>query len=193
MLLCPTATRPMDNDNDWGTFKAAQRDISLPSPPGGSFVYTFSYSINSWTNYMHGDRGERLEEWFWKRADDTACIATGTRTRNGKTASTNNIPVFADSTWHDAWPRHTDAPSESGDAFGIMDQGTSGEMNHFAIDRHNGFVNFLFMDWSVRRVGLKENWTLKWHRAFETAGPYTRAGGARPEDWPPWIRNYKDY
>ncbi len=191
MLLCPTATRAMESTNDWGTFKAAQRDMDLPG--GGSYLYTFSYSINSWTNYMHGDRGARLEEWFWKRAEDTRCIDPGTRAYNGKTASPNNIPVFGDSTWHDAWPRHTDAPSVTGDAFGIMDQGTSGEMNHFCIDRHNGFVNFLFMDWSVRRVGLKENWTLKWHRAFETGGPYTRAGGARPEDWPVWLRNYKDY
>ncbi|MGB2865017.1 MAG: type II secretion system protein, partial [Sedimentisphaerales bacterium] len=191
MLLCPTATRPMENAHDWGTFKAAQRDIPLPG--GGSYLYTFSYSINSWTNYMHGDRGDRWEEWFWKRADDTRCIAPGTRTPNGRSASPNNIPVFADSTWHDAWPRDTDAPSQTGDAFGIMDQGTSGEMNHFCIDRHNGFVNYLFMDWSVRRVGLKENWTLKWHRSFITSGPYTRAGGVRPEDWPVWLRNYKDY
>jgi len=66
-------------------------------------------------------------------------------------------------------------------------------MNHFAIDRHNGFVNFLFMDWSVRHVGLKENWTLKWHRGYVTSGPYTTAGGARPEDWPVWLRRYKDY
>jgi len=191
MLLCPTATRVMVDDNDWGTFKAAQRDINRPG--GGSYLYTFSYSINSWTNYMHGDRGDRWEEWFWKRADDTRCINPGTRTPSGKSASTNNIPVFADATWHDAWPRHTDAPSLTADAFGITDQGTSGEMNHFAIDRHNGFVNFLFMDWSVRHVGLKENWTLKWHRGYVTSGPYTTAGGARPEDWPVWLRRYKDY
>jgi prepilin-type N-terminal cleavage/methylation domain-containing protein/prepilin-type processing-associated H-X9-DG protein len=177
MLLCPTATRIMENNNDWGTFKAAQRDINLPG--GGSYLYTFSYSINSWTNYMHGPRGDRPEEWFWKSALDVK--------------GANQVPVFADSTWHDAWPRHTDTPSLTGDAFGIMDQGTSGEMNHFVIDRHGGFVNFLFMDWSVRHVGLKENWTLKWHRQFEQANIWTRAGGARPDDWPEWLRRYKDY
>jgi len=177
LLLCPTATRLMANASDWGTFKAAERTVSTPG--GGSQRYVFSYSINSWTNYMHGNRGDRLEEWFWKN-----CVGV---------KNANKIPVFADSTWHDAWPRHTDTPSQTGDAFGIMDQGTSGEMNHFCIDRHNGFVNFLFMDWSVRPVGLKENWTLKWHRAFETAGPWTRAGGVRPEDWPVWLRRYKDY
>ena len=102
-------------------------------------------------------------------------------------------PVFGDSTWYDAWPRHTDQPAVTMDAFGIMDQGTSNEMQHFCIDRHDGFVNLLFMDWSARDVGLKELWTLKWHRAYVTNGPWTRAGGARPEDWPVWMRSYKDY
>ena len=61
------------------------------------------------------------------------------------------------------------------------------------INRHNGYVNGLFFDWSVRRVGLKELWTLKWHRKFNVAGPWTKAGGARPEDWPEWMRGFKDY
>lgn len=191
LLLCPTATRIMENEYDWGTFKAAVRDVQLPG--GGSYLYTFSYSINSWTNYMHGDREDRLEEWFWKRADETATIANGTRALDGKSVSPNSVPVFADSTWHDAWPRDTDIPSQTPDAFGIRDQGTSGEINHFCIDRHKGFVNFLFMDWSVRRIGLKELWTLKWHRAYNTANVFTRAGGVSPDDWPAWLSSYKDY
>ena len=191
MLLCPTATRVMASGSDWGTFKAATRDVDLPG--GGSYIYTFSYSINSWTNYMHGDRGSRLEEWFWKNTQNNTSVVPGTRTPAGRPVSTNNIPVFGDATWHDAWPRPTDEPAPYMDAFGIGNQGTSGEMNHFSIDRHNGFINMLFMDWSAGNVGLKELWTLKWHRAFDTTGPWTRAGGARPEDWPTWLRRYKDY
>jgi prepilin-type processing-associated H-X9-DG protein len=177
MLLCPSATREMENDMDWGTFKAAVRVMSTPG--GGSRRYVFSYSINSWTNYMHGDRGDRLEEWFWKNVNSAK--------------NTNNIPVLGDATWHDAWPRHTDEPSPTMDAFGIGNKGTSGEMNHFCIDRHNGFVNLVFMDWSVRNVGLKELWTLKWHKAFDTNGPWTKAGGATAGDWPQWLRRYRDY
>ena len=51
----------------------------------------------------------------------------------------------------------------------------------------------LFMDWSVRKVGLKELWTLKWSRDFDTAGPWTLAGGVKPEDWPAWMQRFKDY
>jgi prepilin-type processing-associated H-X9-DG protein len=191
MLLCPTATRVMASTADWGTFKAAQRDVSRPG--GGSYLYTFSYGINSWTNYMHGDRGDRWEEWFWKNTQNNTSVVPGTRTPTGRTVSTNNIPVFGDCTWHDAWPRHTDQPAENMDAFGIGNQGTSGEMNHFSINRHNGFINMLFMDWSIRNTGLKENWTLKWHRSFDTMGPWTRAGGVLASDWPRWLQRFKDY
>ncbi len=191
MLLCPTATRVMASTADWGTFKAAQRDVSRPG--GGSYLYTFSYGINSWTNYMHGDRGDRWEEWFWKNTQNNTSVVPGARTPTGRTVSTNNIPVFGDCTWHDAWPRHTDQPVENMDAFGIGNQGTSGEMNHFSINRHNGFINMLFMDWSIRNTGLKENWTLKWHRSFDTMGPWTRAGGVMASDWPRWLQRFKDY
>ena len=191
MLLCPTATREMLHEGDWGTFKAAVR--TLPLPEGGSHRFVFSYCINSWTNYMHADRGARWEEWFWKNTQNNTTVIPETRITEGKRVSTNKIPVLGDGTWHDAWARHTDAPSQNMDAFGIMDQGTAGEMNHFCIDRHNGFVNMLFMDWSVRNVGLKELWTLKWHRSYVTDGPWTRAGGVSPSDWPRWLQRYKDY
>jgi len=182
MLLCPTATRLMRDFSDWGTFKAASLD-----------QYVFSYGINSWTNSVNQDRGARLVEWFWRSVQNNTTVVPDTRQIEGRPVSTNMIPVFGDSTWYDAWPRHTDTPSNNMDAFGIGDQGTSGEMNHFCIDRHDGFVNLLFMDWSIRNVGLKELWTLKWHRAYVTSGPWTKAGSVQPDDWPEWLRRYKDY
>jgi prepilin-type N-terminal cleavage/methylation domain-containing protein len=63
-------------------------------------------------------------------------------------------------------------------------------------DKMRGFprdVNCVFMDFSVRKIGLKQLWTLKWHRQFETAGPWTKAGGVQPEDWPEWMKRFKDY
>ena len=66
-------------------------------------------------------------------------------------------------------------------------------MAPFCINRHNGYVNGLFLDWSVRKVGIKELWTLKWNLQFDTANPWTKAGGVQPEDWPQWMRGFKDY
>ena len=175
LLKCPTATR-IDEYGQEGTFMAMTRTCATPD--GGSYPFEFSYGINNWTNAMTQARGARLEEWFWK-----------TTNVNGQ----YQIPVFADSTWHDGWPLHTDTPIETPWDFGGGNTGTTGEINHHCIDRHNGWVNFLFMDWSVRHIGLKELWTLKWNRNFDTKNVWTKAGGCIPSDWPQWLRKYKDY
>jgi prepilin-type processing-associated H-X9-DG protein len=60
------------------------------------------------------------------------------------------------------------------------------------INRHRGTINVLFLDSSVRKLGLKGLWTLKWRRDFNTAGPWTKAGGVKPEDWPQWMRGFPD-
>ena len=61
------------------------------------------------------------------------------------------------------------------------------------IDRHHGGINILFKDGAVRKVGLKELWTLRWHEQYNKAGPWTKAGGVQAHDWPEWMRKFKDY
>jgi prepilin-type N-terminal cleavage/methylation domain-containing protein/prepilin-type processing-associated H-X9-DG protein len=68
-----------------------------------------------------------------------------------------------------------------------------GDWSYVCMNRHNGGINSLFLDWSVRKVGLKEIWTLKWDEGWDTSGPWTKRGGALPEDWPAWTRGFKDY
>ena len=183
LFLCPTAKRVVLGSSDWGTFKAQPRTLQnrYPAPgEGANKEFIFSYSINSWTNYMIKGRGShRPVENFWKNAHNS---------RGG-----NNIPVFGDNTWHDAWPQVLDTPPPTSDAAGWGSFGTRDEMWQFCINRHGGFVNLLFMDWTVRKVGLKELWTLKWHRSFDTSGYWTLAGGVRASDWPKWMRSFKDY
>ena len=87
-----------------------------------------------------------------------------------------NIPLILDSPDRMGMHRNTNRPPQT-----------------FCINRHNGHINSLFLDWSVRRVGLKELWTLKWDDQSDTTGPWTKAGGVQPEDWPKWMRNFKDY
>jgi prepilin-type N-terminal cleavage/methylation domain-containing protein/prepilin-type processing-associated H-X9-DG protein len=72
--------------------------------------------------------------------------------------------------------------------------GPGGEdSSSFCINRHNGYINGLFLDWSVRKIGLKELWTLKWNEDFDMTGPWTKAGGVQAGDWPSWMRGFKDY
>lgn len=61
------------------------------------------------------------------------------------------------------------------------------------INRHQGAINLLFLDLSVSDVGLKGLWTLRWNLGFDTHGPWTKAGGVEPQDWPEWMRGFKDY
>ena len=184
MRKCPTATRVVLGSGDWGTFKA----WTTPTPfqnryptagEGATKIFEGSYGTSNWIDYMAANRGARLKEWFWKSTQNVTNAA--------------QIPIIADNTWHDAWPLATDAPVALPFDYGWGDKGTSGEMNQFCIDRHNGFVNFAFADWSARRVGLKELWTLQWHRAYNVNGSWTKAGGMTPADWPQWLRKYKDY
>ncbi len=183
MRFCPTAVREVESSGDWATFKAWYKDAANRYPAGGEGPqkhFVGSYSINNWTNYSPDGRGgNRPAAWFWK----------GTQS----VPRANEVPLFGDNTWHDAWPLHTDQPVTLPFDYGWGDKGTSGEMNQFCIDRHNGWTNLAFVDWSVRHVGLKELWTLKWHREYKVDGPYTRAGGMTPDQWPQWLRKYKDY
>lgn len=176
MWCCPQAT------------KAWQTQI-----PQGNFFYVAwehdgdigSYGLNGWilnlpASKESGNRGNGWgrtpAEWHW-------------HTPHVKNA--NNVPVFTGSWWVDSWPRENDEPPSTDK--GPPDRPNWNEMNRVCVDRHGGFVNCLFADWTVRKVGLKELWTLKWSRGYNVNGPWTKAGGATPEKWPQWMRHYKDY
>ena len=98
-----------------------------------------------------------------------------------------NIPAFLDATLYASAPGDYINPSVREDHDGSVG------IQSFCVNRHNGYINGLFLDWSVRKIGLKELWTLKWYPGFDTANRWTRAGGVRSQDWPEWMRNFKDY
>ena len=100
---------------------------------------------------------------------------------------TAGMPLLLDCMDHSGLPTEDSRPP--------WQEGTGGEgpMGVFCMDRHSEHINCLFLDWSVRKVGLKELWTLKWHENFNAAGPWTKAGGVTPDRWPPWMRGFKDY
>ena len=103
----------------------------------------------------------------------------------------SRVPVMLDSTWGSTWPGafEADAPPES-DAIPAADFERPWKS---CINRHDGGVNCLFFNGSVCKVGLKELWTLRWWPGYDTANPWTLAGGIQPSDWPEWMRKFKDY
>jgi prepilin-type N-terminal cleavage/methylation domain-containing protein len=105
---------------------------------------------------------------------------------NFKNAS--RVPVIMDGQWIDAWPQPSDPPPPTEDTFW-----SSNHSARYIQNRHGGKEDCLFADGTVRSTGLKEFWTLKWHRNYNTAGIWTSAGGATASDWPRWMENFKDY
>ncbi len=101
----------------------------------------------------------------------------------------HNIPLVSDCGWlYSSFNDNAGPPSKDDSTLSHF-----GQTNTICIDRHDGGINILFMDFSTRKAGLKELWTLKWHKQFNTTGKWTTSGGVTPELWPKWMKNFKDY
>ncbi len=174
LFYCPMATRPADTvvADSWagGTFLAWKDRSGYVIP---SEYYYGSYGLNRWAHpYWYPTQAGGV--YLWNPAN----------ARNGA-----QVPMCLDSCWF--WTElHDSQPPPLCDAIPTRQSAVNVSS---CINRHDGYVNGLFLDWSVRRVGLKELWTLKWHRQSNTMGPWTKAGGVQPEDWPQWLRRFKDY
>ena len=180
IMCCPMATKPANptsqGDPTGGTFLAWGW-----GPRPGPWWYGYgSYGVNTWVHW-----------WYWR--DSSYDRRFSWSTTDVKNAAA--VPVLLDGAW--PWGGWYGAPSTPNvlppefDAVPTMPR--PGPWNPFCINRHDGYVNGVFLDWSVRKVGLKELWTLKWNREYNTRGPWTKAGGVKPEDWPEWMRRFKDY
>jgi prepilin-type N-terminal cleavage/methylation domain-containing protein len=103
----------------------------------------------------------------------------------------SQVPVLLDALRFDFWPQASQAPAMNEYEFWVS--GAQYNMARVCINRHRGFTNSSFLDWSVRRVALKELWKLKWHRSFNVNGPWTEAGGVAASNWPKWMDELKAY
>ena len=169
VLCCPTAMKPLTEDGmhpfaAWGIYGSER-----PSFEG----LQGSYGINAWVRNppiemkVMPDRNERPTMNNW---------------RTPHVRGANNVPLLMGEQYYAGYPLLSDNPPVYD---GQPYSGTSDYMVAFSVNRHNGYVNGVFLDWSTRKIGLKELWRLKWHRYFETSAP-------QPV-WPEWMNNFKDY
>ncbi|MCH7918404.1 MAG: type II secretion system protein, partial [Planctomycetes bacterium] len=161
LLFCPMTSKNMSINDGVSLIRYAVIIDGNGEPIG-------SYALNEWVyDSDHTSSGRGLND-YW---------------RNTQHRGLPNIPVMGDGAWRsDGQPNHTDAPPE------YEGQPRSGvnsdEIRIFAIPRHNNATNMLFMDWSVRRVGLKGLWRLKWNGSFDTNYPSPL--------WPDWMSGFSD-
>jgi prepilin-type N-terminal cleavage/methylation domain-containing protein len=169
ILKCPVAQQPLWRNNNrrlgaevygglFATYEHATGERS-------------SYGINNWVynppasvTVIQG----RPTKYNWRRIPSEE--------------STSTIPLFLDSMWRGGGPTHTArAPDFNGQW-----AGADAEMHHFAFDRHGGGINGVFMDFSARKIGVKQLWKLKWHREYNI-------DFKRTTPWPKWMAGYRDY
>src|SRR5690606_24102259 len=98
----------------------------------------------------------------------------------------SDAPLMMEAAWFHVTPLPDDVPPavEFSPTLGALSN-----MGMVAMNRHYGGINILFLDSSVRRVPLKELWTLKWHRTFDTNGPWSTNNGNQPA-WSDWMRKF---
>jgi len=179
IACCPMAVKPEKN----GGFSASASGQGVSYKVTGTDGSTFrAWEITSPLPRFRGSYG--FNQSLFRPDFDTSAPLSFRLRRGGldifPIQGKARIPVLLDCTdpWEHFWD-HLAPPGPQG--------------RGCCIDRHNGQVNGLFLDWSVRKIGLKELWTLKWTMQFDTANPWTKAGGVQPEDWPSWMRSFKDY
>jgi len=164
-----SGTKPIARNEAWGRFPETDTRTGYPGMAG-------SYGINCWV----GNPAEATNlggligdpSMYWVRPTDKGA---------------GRAPLFSDSMWLGGMPMENDAPPTADNG-----SGGTGMMQRYCIDRHSGYINAVFVDYSVGKVGLKELWTLKWNTRFNTGGPWTEAGHVQPENWPEWMRGFKD-
>lgn len=168
MLLCPEATK------SWGEggvnpFRAWEWEDE-----SSGILYKSSYCINLWTSNNIGSGkvgGNRQLFWRTPHVKDASCA-----------------PILLDGQWKDADPIPQDNPPPFEGAIWTPGQD---EIRRVCVNRHNGGVNGLFLDFSARKIGLKELWEIWWYRGW--AEDIDAVG--RP-DWTfgtGWMQNFKDY
>lgn len=162
-------------DEAWGKFNNNDPRHGYPNMAG-------SYGINDWVSNPYaipgGIAAQGKNELYWVRA-----------TRTG----VSNVPLFLDARWLGGfvgWKNDAFCVDETPATEDDLDTINPGkEIKRYCINRHQGYVNAVFLDFSTRKVGLKELWALKWHQKYNIKNTQTK----KDASWPDWMNKFKDF
>ena len=183
LRCCPTAVKPAfpqgaanpwgGKFSAWGVFDDTFAALGLEGLYG-------SYGMNGYAS--NPSPGVTVNPWGY----DTTNNWQGPDVKGGA-----YIPLFLDCAWLGGSPLHEDtSPEYDGQTLGGGPGGSMDEMRRFCMNRHNEGINGLFLNSSVRKIGLKELWELKWHRDWNPSND------TPPREWnnpAHWMYGMKDY
>ena len=184
LRCCPTATQPRTTETGAVGPGKDKEPFAAWGTGTGSFLKKGdygSYGINGWLEDKPDSQAiaqGRPPENFWRKMINIT--------------NSSNVPLLTDAQHLDGWPEPDHAPPAQRDT----KWGGTSQFTRLVQDRHNERQNCGFVDGSVKTIGLKELWTLKWHRNYNVAGPWTNAGGADRAKWTgaaSWMANFKSY
>ena len=178
MRCCPTVTKIAADyppgaastlSAGGGTFTAWGKIGVTPNENWGPVGTWGSYGINHWV-YVAGQ--DPLYGQAAKNYWGTVNVKSGA-----------SIPLFLDCWFFCGGPENDDTPPiYDGERFAPH----TNSMNRFCINRHQEGTNGIFLDYSARKVWLKELWRLRWARNFGTT-----AFLPNWETEAPWMANFK--
>jgi prepilin-type N-terminal cleavage/methylation domain-containing protein len=169
---CPTTKVPQTKGGKW------------PRCAWGVLSDLWGTDIN-YNTFVRGAYGSfGLNLWVENNTDQEHAYFEATRywkTPNVKSAGT--VPMFFDSLYCCAWADPIgEPPAFEGD---MPSSPTISEwMKGIVTNRHNGYMDFVFMDSAVRPVGIKGLWKLKWNQ-LTNLNTFTPV-------WPDWMKKFPD-
>jgi hypothetical protein len=202
LYMCPSATELWS----WGqSFNRPQsawdfQYIVSGEPSAGEWYPYYKVGTEEYPIYSYGSYGKN--EWITTPTED--CKESDYYKwvhfyLNIRFKNVARIPLLGDANWAAGFPWAEDEPAEFREHSPVC--GCGGEINRWNLDRHRYSVNFAFLDWSVRKVGLRQLWSLKWSRQqTETKFPVPSWGNMNvvldwndSEVWPEWMQLSKNY
>ena len=145
LLCCPMATKLVSEGgrHPFAAFSASRVWASFEEEMEGDI--RGSYGINGWV--CNPPPEETINDLG---------LSTTNNWRNIDVKGASNIPLVLDSMWIDSYPDTTNGPPAiDGDEFGSGPM-RSKQIRFSCINRHDRFVNNVFLDLSVRKIGFKE-------------------------------------
>ena len=156
LLKCPSATKVhprRGGSNQGGPFHTY--DMPQYSDVEGGLEASYAMNLFACSN-NRAVLQRRKKEYHWQNQLKVK--------RNG------DVPLFLDAMWRGGGPHWDDDRGITPPNFNGHWAGAGHEMKHFAMDRHGGGVNVLFMDSSARKVRVKELWVWNGTRGTPWSG-----------------------
>jgi len=143
--------------------------------------YVGSYGINHWISKDES-------------ANTTDAFGGTLRWKSPIVKGAAYAPMMVGCSLSGACVHHWDEPPQyDGQAWASGEGNDIDEMRRFCMNRHNGYVSGVFLDFHARKIGLKELWELHWSKHWYRRNDSDLTPDRNSPVWPDWMRNFRDY